>query len=145
MKRDGFDGKKTLKTCHSLFHSLLMALTDTSPAPTTPVSTPSHSDLADIAATVSVVGVLMALLLIWLAVRLRRAGQSQSQSIPVVARRPASTASYTFRPSFAPSEASSKFGFGVYLRPFPAPPLTIPSPQAPPSLPPTRRRQLGLC
>jgi hypothetical protein len=85
----------------------------TSSAPTTPVTTPvsspSHADLAAVAATVAVVGVLMALLIAWLVVRLRRAGQAQA--IPIVARRPASTASYTLRPSFAPSEASSKFGF----------------------------------
>ncbi|KAN0081702.1 hypothetical protein V8E55_009326 [Tylopilus felleus] len=49
----------------------------------------------------------MALLITWLVIRLRRAANSESNSIPVVTRRPASTASYVFRPSFAPSEASS--------------------------------------
>ncbi|KAI9456479.1 hypothetical protein HD554DRAFT_2178097 [Boletus coccyginus] len=81
--------------------------------PTTPASSsyaaPSHSNIAAVAATVSVVGVLMAVLITWLVVRLRRA--AHSESIPVVARRPTSNASYIFRPSFAPSEASSRFGF----------------------------------
>ncbi|KAF8553714.1 hypothetical protein OG21DRAFT_1485215 [Imleria badia] len=74
-------------------------------------STPSNSDLAAVAATVAAVGIVMAVLITWLVVRLRRAADSQSSPIPIVARRPASTATYTFRPSFAPSEASSKFGF----------------------------------
>ena len=124
MKRDGFDGKKTLKTSPLFFHDtpspLEMAFTEgSSPAPTetTTYSTPSHSDLAAVAATVSVVGIFMAALITWLVVRLRRTAESQSQSIPVVVRRPTSTASYTFRPSFAPSEASSKFGFSAYLSP----------------------------
>ncbi|KAG8220544.1 hypothetical protein J3R82DRAFT_3262 [Butyriboletus roseoflavus] len=89
-----------------------MPFTEPTAVPSSPptYSTPSNSDLAAVAATVSVVGVLMALLLTWLVLRLRRASQSQSQSIPISSR-PPSTASYTFRPSFAPSEASSKFGF----------------------------------
>ncbi|KAH0828923.1 hypothetical protein J3R83DRAFT_2346 [Lanmaoa asiatica] len=89
-----------------------MPFTEPTAIPSSPViySNPSHSDLAAVAATVSVVGVLMAILLTWLILRLRRAAQSQAQSIPIPCR-PTSTASYSFRPSFAPSEASSKFGF----------------------------------
>ena len=85
------------------------------PEPTVPSSpstypAPSRSDLAAVAATVSVVGILMAILVTWLVFRLRRASKAQSQSIPI-SHRPAS---YPFRPSFAPSEASSKFGFSAY-------------------------------
>lgn len=87
------------------------------PAPSettmTTYGTPSHSDLAAVAATVSVVGVLMALLITWLVLRLRHA-QSTSTSTPLAARCSTSNASYIFRPSFAPSETSSKFGFGTY-------------------------------
>jgi hypothetical protein len=93
------------------FHTSMATSSAPTTPVTTPVSSPSHADLAAVAATVAVVGVLMALLIAWLVVRLRRAGQAQA--IPIVARRPASTASYTLRPSFAPSEASSKFGFGA--------------------------------
>lgn len=97
----------------------MAALTDgfvpqpTQSSPSQTYSPPSNADLAAVVATVSVVGILMALLITWLVIRLRRAANSESNSIPVVTRRPASTASYVFRPSFAPSEASSKFGFST--------------------------------
>lgn len=97
-----------------------MAFADSEPttqADPTVYSTPSNSDLAAVATTVTLVGVVMAILITWLAVRLRRAAHSEHSAIPIVARRPASAASYTFRPSFAPSEASSKFGFSACLLP----------------------------
>lgn len=143
-------GRLSLRT-RTLFPCTAMDPDGMSPQagePTTPASSsyaaPSHSNIAAVAATVSVVGVLMAVLITWLVVRLRRA--AHSESIPVVARRPTSNASYVFRPSFAPSEASSRFGFSTYPPTCPpSSPLTIPSPQAPPYLPPTPGQQLGLC
>lgn len=93
-----------------LVSSLVMS--GLAPQPTIPstpptYAAPSHQNLAAVAATVTVVGLFMALLIIWLVFRLRRA--SDSQQIPV-SRRPSS---YPFRPSFAPSEASSRFGFSM--------------------------------
>ncbi|KAG9312351.1 hypothetical protein JVU11DRAFT_7671 [Chiua virens] len=79
-----------------------------SPVPTHAYSNPSKVDLAAIVTTVSVVGILMLILVTWLVFRLRRV--SQQQPIPISSRR-RPIHSYVVRPSFAPSEASSKFGF----------------------------------
>lgn len=118
-----------------------MPFTEPTAAPSSPptYSAPSHDDLAAVAATVSVVGVLMALLVTWLVIRLRRASQAQSKSIPILSR-PPSTASYTFRPSFTPSEASSKFGFSMYIPQRSPRPYSLDPQLASPSVSPTDTR-----
>ena len=83
------------------------------PAPTV-VSSPSFDasspNVAAVAATVTIVAVLLVITVTWLALRLRRARRNN----PTTARRPAS---YPSRPSLAPSEASSRFGFSTYVLP----------------------------
>ncbi|KIJ63495.1 hypothetical protein HYDPIDRAFT_29301 [Hydnomerulius pinastri MD-312] len=93
---------------------------DLSPEPTVvPSDPPTYSPpkdggVAAVAVTVGIVGVFMFALITWLVLRLRRKPASEKGFTPsssTPASRRASTFTDRFRPSFAPSEASSKFGF----------------------------------
>ncbi|KIK93246.1 hypothetical protein PAXRUDRAFT_12771 [Paxillus rubicundulus Ve08.2h10] len=101
---------------------------DLSPEPTAiPTDPPTYSpptdgNMAAVVVTVGIVGVLMFALITWLVLRLCRpppsqVGFSTSPSKPV---RAVSDISDPFRPSFAPSEASSKFGFTTSDMSFPS-------------------------
>ncbi|KIJ11895.1 hypothetical protein PAXINDRAFT_15227 [Paxillus involutus ATCC 200175] len=94
---------------------------DLSPEPTAipsdppTYSPPTDGNMAAVAVTVGIVGVFMFTLITWLVLRLRRSPSSQIgfSTSPPKPVRPVSDISISdrFRPSFAPSEASSKFGF----------------------------------